>query len=556
MLHQPHFCWPWYLQFSSWLWAGCLHSEQVSSRRFLGATMAHRRYFCTPFFMKPGPNMPQSRTSMNEVLASWKIHMRPTWLASKLPSDGEMPANSAWDEVLSGSSSRSMGNSVSPTGTFVRSKPVHWWMACSETLIFEPILSSVSSPKPEVSHSATHNSSFGDAITSCELLMCYDKLERLEPLSVASRNTLLSEPLLVCVFLYCHMPCMSTFAKKQPTSLSSFLAEHPGPLQISSDLNHCAQSRKLPSERICLRVHDLSIQFIFKNRLAFLCYAQCEHMPGKEIWAPHDEQSLQDFFLQPPSLPSNDQCDQSYAFRQVCGWTTLERLQRKDACLENHLPSDRLREGQINLSFLHQNNEHEDYYIIDDIVWYTAAWEPQYIIMIYIKILYYMSMDIESHTQGESERCCEDGILSTKWQFGGRWFSMFFLDRVIFTCKVRGHSKSTRRSKTMMLLFCMKQRIILQYTQKPLLKRCLSSNSMRSCLFFLITSSLTLLVRDQKKYENPRNISQGSTNAQPLPLCAYSTNMWYLQCRVLTCLCHPLRPLPVKCKVDTGTWNK
>lgn len=173
MLHQPHFCWPWYLHFSSWLWAGCLHSEQVSSRRFLGATMAHRRYFCTPFFMKPGPNMPQSRTSMNEVLASWKIHMRPTWLASKLPSDGEMPANSAWDEVLSGSSSRSMGNSVSPTGTFVRSKPVHWWMACSETLIFEPILSSVSSPKPEVSHSATHNgTSFGDAITSCELLFC------------------------------------------------------------------------------------------------------------------------------------------------------------------------------------------------------------------------------------------------------------------------------------------------------------------------------------------------------------------------------------------------
>lgn len=181
------------------------------------------------------------------------------------------------------------------------------------------------------------------------------------------------------------------------------LAEHPGPLQISSDLNHCAQSRKLPSERICLRVHDLSIQFIFKNRLAFLCYAQCEHMPGNEIWAPHDEQSLQDFFLQPPSLPSNDQCDQSYAFRQVCGWTTLERLQRKDACLENHLPSDRLREGQINLSFLHQNNEHEDYYIIDDIVWYTAAWEPQYIIMIYIKILYYMSMDIESHTGREWE---------------------------------------------------------------------------------------------------------------------------------------------------------
>lgn len=173
MLHQPHFCWPWYLQFSSWLWAGCLHSEQVSPRRFLGATMAHRRYFCTPFFMKPGPNMPQSRTSMNEVLASWKIHMRPTWLASKLPSDGEMPANSAWDEVLSGSSSRSMGNSVSPTGTFVRSKPVHWWMACSETLIFEPILSSVSSSKPEVSHSATHNgTSFGDAITSCELRFC------------------------------------------------------------------------------------------------------------------------------------------------------------------------------------------------------------------------------------------------------------------------------------------------------------------------------------------------------------------------------------------------
>lgn len=354
MLHQPHFCWPWYLQFSSWLWAGCLHSEQVSSRRFLGATMAHRRYFCTPFFMKPGPNMPQSRTSMNEVLASWKIHMRPTWLASKLPSDGEMPANSAWDEVLSGSSSRSMGNSVSPTGTFVRSKPVHWWMACSETLIFEPILSSVSSSKPEVSHSATHNSSFGDAITSCELLFCATtSLSGLSLCLGQSRNTLLSEPLLVCGFLYCHMPCMPTFAKKQPTTLSAFiLLNTPGPsrsLQTSTTVRSpgSCHLRGFAWEYTTSQCSSLS-------RIVWPFFATLNVNTCQEIWAPHDEQSLQDFFLQPPSLPSNDQRDQSYAFRQVCGWTTLERLQRKDTCLENHLPSDRLREGQINLSFLHQ----------------------------------------------------------------------------------------------------------------------------------------------------------------------------------------------------------
>ncbi len=125
-------------------------------------------------------------------------------------------------------------------------------------------------------------------------------------------------------------------------------------------------------------------------------------------------------------------------------------------------------------------------------MWYTAAWQP-----------YCITNYISSRIEGESEMLWRwDSIYKMKI-----WW-MFFLEWVIFTCNVRGHSSSTRRQKTMMLLFGMKQRRILQYTKSPFWNDVLilaHSSSMRHGLFFLTTSSLTLLVRGQKILWAPKN---------------------------------------------------